>query len=674
MNRSAPRGRVLPRGGVRTRRRTAAGAAREPSQGVASAFLALLVLLAAGCGEDKPLQNYYNTPPAIRSLTAEPDTLFHLDTARVACDATDPNRNDILRYRWSAPSGRFISRDPALSEVSWIAQETPGSTTISVTVDDGTDSTSASIALLVLGPSGTLVGTVKDAADQRGLSGAQLEIGDRRATSGDGGAYRIERIPAGTDTLRVGLSGYEPFERVLLIREGLVDTADVELTRVPIKSRLRGRVTNSLSRPVAGAVCRAAGLEVLADANGDYDFPEIPRAQQILTVRREGYVTRRDTLEIIEPEVVHDVSLDAAVPDQPQGTITAAKLGGLDIRITWTPAGDRPTIVAYDLYVIENDQAPQTVPGRQFGPEGGQLDYAGVEHHRYRFAVTATNFEGESGFLSDDTWQLVLTSPSPLARFPAGAFVMGDYPSGFGSEVHPGNPVSVGAFALETLEVTNRQFLAFLLEAFDRQQLDVTSEGVRADGRLLLSFDGSQIDADSSAGGFSVLAGRENHPVTGVSWHGADAYARSIGRRLPSEAEWEAAARGTSTANGLYPGTAIGVGSPYPWSNAPPDAQRANFGNLFGTTRPVGSFPAGAADRGGVLIYDLAGNVAEWCADWRAPYANPHRPPGSGTHRTVRGGHYGSGSQAAAPELLVGTRTGQTPETTSPRIGFRCAE
>jgi formylglycine-generating enzyme required for sulfatase activity len=640
---------------------------------LATSAVAIALLLAA-CGKDKPLRTFVNTPPEIRSLVANPDTLTLADTSIVTCDTYDPNLGDIHRYRWTATVGRFISRDNRLSQVSWIAPDSAGSSVVSVTVNDGTDSTSSAVEILVLGPSGTIIGTVRDAADQEPLAGAALEIGGRRATSVADGSYRITLVPPGLDTLRAALAGYEPFEQIVSVRVDAVDTVNVELARIALKSRLSGRVTNSLQAAVSGAACRAAGLEVLADAGGNYDFAELPRGTQVLTVFREGYVTERDTLELAEPEEIHDLTLDAATPGRPQGSMTATRAGDLGIRVDWAPSGDPATIVSYDLYVEDNGAAPQAVPGGSFGASGGRFDFTGVEDHRYRFAVTATNFENESGFLSDDTPLIVLAIPSPLAPIPAGAFVMGNTPEGFGNEAHPGDPVFTGAYGIETHEVTNRQFAAFLLEANDRQQLVVTATDVRAEGNVLLVFTGSQIDPDSAADGFSVVTGKERHPVTGVTWFGASAYARTIGRRLPTEAEWEKAARGTSSANGVYPGTSIGVGFSYPWGNAPPDAQHANFGDLFGSPRAVESFPNGAIAWGGVSVFDLAGNAAEWCADWRGAYVNPHLPPQTGVVKVVRGGHYSSGSPTSAPELLAGYRTGQTPATASSQIGFRCVE
>jgi serine/threonine-protein kinase len=103
-------------------------------------------------------------------------------------------------------------------------------------------------------------------------------------------------------------------------------------------------------------------------------------------------------------------------------------------------------------------------------------------------------------------------------------------------------------------------------------------------------------DADGS---YSMAAGREHHPVVYVSHTAAIAYAAWAGKQLPTEAQWERAARGLE-------------GRTYPWGEAPPAPELANYDYLYGGTTEVGALPAGATPDG---ILDLAGNVKEWCRD-----------------------------------------------------------
>jgi formylglycine-generating enzyme required for sulfatase activity len=118
------------------------------------------------------------------------------------------------------------------------------------------------------------------------------------------------------------------------------------------------------------------------------------------------------------------------------------------------------------------------------------------------------------------------------------------------------------------------------------------------------------------------------HPVTNVDWNQASAYAEWAGGRLPTEAEWEKACRGTD-------------GRIYPWGNQEPSDQLLNYKDNVGDTTPVRSYPAGANG-----LYDMAGNVWEWTADRydeayyaQSPAANPEGPE-SGDSRTLRGGSW----------------------------------
>jgi formylglycine-generating enzyme required for sulfatase activity len=174
--------------------------------------------------------------------------------------------------------------------------------------------------------------------------------------------------------------------------------------------------------------------------------------------------------------------------------------------------------------------------------------------------------------------------------------------------------------------------------------------------------------------------GRENHPINCVDWLSASRFCEARKARLPTEAEWEYAARGSGQRT-------------YPWGDDPPSAKRLNacgkecvgWGKLndmdmkplydeddgFPATAPVGSFPDGKSSAG---ILDLAGNVWEWTADYYAPYTpdavqNP-KGPDSGTERVVRGGAFnGWMADWAKPAY----RYKSDPKTYNHAIGFRCA-
>jgi iron(II)-dependent oxidoreductase len=154
-------------------------------------------------------------------------------------------------------------------------------------------------------------------------------------------------------------------------------------------------------------------------------------------------------------------------------------------------------------------------------------------------------------------------------------------------------------------------------------------------------------------------AGTGKHPIANVSWQDADAFARWRGARLPSESEWEKAARGTDE-------------RPYPWGSRFTEGERCNANNQVGTTTPVNEFPDG---RSFYELWDMAGNVYEWCQDFyddeyykSSPATNPKGPDG-GQERVVRGGCYIE-SRAA---LRTTHREGVGEVTTRDTIGFRIA-
>ena len=160
-------------------------------------------------------------------------------------------------------------------------------------------------------------------------------------------------------------------------------------------------------------------------------------------------------------------------------------------------------------------------------------------------------------------------------------------------DTSPAHEVELEGYWIDRHPVTVAQYAGFLDEtSFDEHYVEVMANpnecGIIADG----------------AGGYSVVAGRENYPVVYVSHQGALAYAAWNERQLPTEAQWERAARGVD-------------GRTWPWGEDAPTTAHANYDYHYGGTTPIGSFPLGVTDEG---VWDLAGNVKEWCFDEYHPY------------------------------------------------------
>jgi len=230
-----------------------------------------------------------------------------------------------------------------------------------------------------------------------------------------------------------------------------------------------------------------------------------------------------------------------------------------------------------------------------------------------------------------------------MMLIPAGDFRMGAGSAAESSD-HPEHVVTLDAFYLDTFEVTAAEF--------------------------------ARANLTDPSGEPAGCPDEPDHPACGVSWSAAEVFCTMSGKRLPTEAEWEKAARGTD-------------GRQYPWGQAPIAGDRANYcdascpsgfdGDLahndgYARSAPVRAYADGRSPYG---IFNMAGNVSEWTSDWYDPeyYARaPDRNPENGTQansygRVVRGGAWDS-----TPDWLTGyARTWSTPDEPSGYIGLRCA-
>lgn len=256
-----------------------------------------------------------------------------------------------------------------------------------------------------------------------------------------------------------------------------------------------------------------------------------------------------------------------------------------------------------------------------------------------------------------------------MVQIPEGPFRMGLPEGDLFAEPHelPEREIVLSAFWMDVHPVTNGRYLQFISAGGYED-----SQWWCPDGWEWLQKQPLRQPAMWESPGWD---GPEQ-PVAGVSWYEADAYARWAGKRLPSDAEWEKAARGTD-------------GRRYPWGDEWPGDDRANYDNRLGRTSPVGLYPDGISPYG---CHDMAGNVNNWTADWYWPdfgqwcvdqnaLINPvlddeicHRlRPLSINEKVDRGG--GFATPLEMQEVLGCTRkTHWTSESRHPWNGFRTAK
>jgi formylglycine-generating enzyme required for sulfatase activity len=308
-------------------------------------------------------------------------------------------------------------------------------------------------------------------------------------------------------------------------------------------------------------------------------------------------------------------------------------------------------------------------------------------------------------------------APPGMAWIPGGAFLMGTNDMESFPNERPAHLVEVHGFWMDEYDVTNADFARFVAATgyvttaerpvnWDDLKKEVAPGTPRPDddalapGSLVFTPTSTPVPLnDLSAwwhwvhganwrhpeGPGSSIEGRENHPVVQVSWFDAVAYAKWAGKRLPTEAEWEFAARGGLESKRYIWGNDFRPGGRFmanTWQGVFPVRDSAEDG--FAGTSPVGSFPAN-----GYGLYDMAGNVWQWCGDWyradthlEASNQNVCRDPRGpkesldpddpySPKRVVKGGSFLC-SPSYCESYRPSARRGTTPDTGLPHTGFRC--
>ncbi|ALP51664.1 hypothetical protein Tel_00085 [Candidatus Tenderia electrophaga] len=285
----------------------------------------------------------------------------------------------------------------------------------------------------------------------------------------------------------------------------------------------------------------------------------------------------------------------------------------------------------------------------------------------------------------------LMPPPDGMVQVPAGEFIMGSdavdtegKQAEFGFrepmylDEHPRHRVRLDAFYIDRYEVSNGEYKRFVLATGIDPPPPWVQDGYNASEHRLSSFDLDtlrrvageyfQLDMDTTqmekdeilAQLKRIQAERDRLPVTAINWYDAASYCRWRGKRLPSEAEWEKAARGAD-------------GRRYPWGDAW-DPSRANVGdNDIGVTVPPGSYPQDKSIYG---VFDLGGNVSEWVNDWYRGYpgADYQSEAYGDVYKVVKGGGAGVGHYALSYFYRSARRGQADPLSLSVDVGFRCAK
>lgn len=464
---------------------------------------------------------------------------------------------------------------------------------------------------------------------------------------------------AGEHTIMLDLRNYDAVSATAQVDASKVSRVELQLIRSKATLTVR-------STPLEAEVYLDGRLK----GNTPLTIEDILAGNYELELRKPGYVTHRETIEATGGDtVVLRYTLETAKPELSVSPRT--------IHLDDWKAKEKITISNPGSATL-NWSASSSAKGLEFMPKSGTVN-PGMSAQLI-LSVSAEMKSGQYSVLVDIVGDG--TSPASvqvgvdlprgsMVLIPAGEFEMGTAESEVPSLVKlykgrssrfedemPRHRVYVDSFYMDRYEVTNAQYADFL---------NAYGGNTDPSSHELLDIDSSDCRIEKVGGVYRAKSGYADHPVIKVSWYGASAYAKFHAKRLPTEAEWEKAARGGLMGKKYLLGDSI-------------SHDDANYNGKGGRdkweeTSPIGSFMSNSYG-----LYDTSGNVWEWCSDWyisdyyaQSPRRNPSGP-GIGRMqfraRVVRGGSWDS----YANILRCASRYNHFPTITDDLVGFRCAQ
>lgn len=438
---------------------------------------------------------------------------------------------------------------------------------------------------------------------------------------------QLNKIETGDHQIIITKDGYSSYSQTVKVSKNVAATVSATLTK-------EYGTLNITSDPINAAVyidglnkglTGSAGLRVAGLGIGAHK----------IKVTKAGYQAYEVEMTVESGE---GNSLNAPLTPKPGSIVITSTPGGAGVTVDGTPRGNTP------CSVTGLEPGSYNVKVEKTGYEDGEISVSvGAGQSVARSVVLrkvqtsprpSPNAFGEGARVGTGKQITNPTDGSVLVEVPAGSFSMGsnDY-----ADEKPVHTVHLDKYYIGKYEVTVGQFKKFC----------------NATGKTMPEQ--------------PSWNNRDDHPVVNVTWNDAKAYCDWAGLRLPTEAEWEKAARGPSTGSGQA--------RKYPWGNKwnSSKCNSSENGDSYTNTSPVGSFPSGVSPYG---AYDMAGNVWEWCNDWydgsyygSSPSSNP-TGPSSGSARVLRGGSWNDYDNfcRSSPHYFL------NPDIRSLNFGFRPAK
>ncbi|MBI4727531.1 SUMF1/EgtB/PvdO family nonheme iron enzyme [candidate division TA06 bacterium] len=412
----------------------------------------------------------------------------------------------------------------------------------------------------------------------------------------------------------------------------------------PVAPAITGTITGVVTDTANGTAIAGVSIttnpatsSVTTDITGQYTITAVNAGTYTVTAVKTGYNSKNVTVAVTAGNTV-TVNIALAVgapgnnaPNAPGSPSPAnnAINQSTSLILSWTCTDpDEGDTLKYDVYFGTTNPPTTAVSTNQ---SAASIVCSGLENSTiYYWKIVAK--DNHSSATAGPVWCFT-TEPRPIEwiTIPAGNFTMGSLPGDpyAKTDEQPQHTVYLDAYQISKYEVTNSQYKAFMDDGGYNNSIYWT-----ADGWNWRTSNASTEPVWWSSGSYNSGTAFPSHPVVGVSWYEAYAFCNWAGGHLPTEAQWEKAARGTNSSN--Y----------WPWGSTW-DASKCNSGenvtpDTFTYSSPVGFFSTGQSPYG---VYDMAGNVWEWVNDWHysAYYSDPGANtnptgPTTGTYRVVRGG------------------------------------